>query len=69
MVKVKVSKGLTINMGNYESLRLDVGVEIDAASSNKREIENVYERASEFVRDKLQEEVDAWDLKKDIEVK
>lgn len=53
--KVTVSLGYTLNLGNFQSLRLDIGVE-DA----KREGENTneaFERVYSFVEDKLAEKV------------
>jgi hypothetical protein len=49
--KVTVTLGYTINLGNFQSLRLDLGV-IDS----KREGENTdqaFERVYKFVEDKL----------------
>ena len=49
--KVSVTLGYTLNLGNFQSLRLDLGV-IDA----KREGENTdqaFERVYKFVEDKL----------------
>jgi hypothetical protein len=53
--KVNVTLGYTLNLGNFQSLRLDLGV-IDS----KREGENVndaFERVYKFVEDKLAEKV------------
>jgi hypothetical protein len=53
--KVSVTLGYTINLGNFQSLRLDLGI-VDA----KREGENVdqaFERVYKFVEDKLTEKV------------
>lgn len=49
--KVSVTLGYTLNLGNFQSLRLDLGV-IDS----KREGENTdqaFERVYKFVEDKL----------------
>ena len=49
--KVNVTLGYTLNLGNFQSLRLDLGI-IDS----KREGENVdqaFERVYKFVEDKL----------------
>lgn len=49
--KVSVTLGYTLNLGNFQSLRLDLGV-VDA----KREGENTdqaFERVYKFVEDKL----------------
>ena len=53
--KVKVTLGYTLNLGNFQSLRLDLGV-ID----NKREDETTdqaFERVYKFVEDKLTEKI------------
>lgn len=49
--KINVTLGYTLNLGNFQSLRLDLGV-VDA----KREGENIdqaFERVYQFVEDKL----------------
>ena len=49
--KVSVTLGYTLNLGNFQSLRLDLGV-VDS----KRDGENVdqaFERVYKFVEDKL----------------
>lgn len=53
--KVKVGLGYTLNLGNFQSLRIDVEV-----TDNKREGENTndaFERVYSFVEDKLAEKV------------
>jgi methyl coenzyme M reductase subunit D len=53
--KVSVSLGYTINLGNFQSLRIDVSV-----TDNKRDGENIndaFERVYAFVETKLQEKV------------
>jgi hypothetical protein len=53
--KVTVTLGYTLNLGNFQSLRLDLGV-VDS----KREGENVndaFERVYKFVEDKLAEKL------------
>ena len=53
--KVSVTLGYTLNLGNFQSLRLDLGV-ID----NRRDGENIndaFERVYKFVEDKLTEKV------------
>jgi hypothetical protein len=49
--KINVTLGYTLNLGNFQSLRLDLGI-VDS----KREGENVdqaFERVYKFVEDKL----------------
>ena len=53
--RVKVGLGYTLNLGNFQSLRIDVEV-----SDNKREGENTndaFERVYSFVEEKLAEKV------------
>ncbi len=53
--RVKVALGYTVNLGNFQSLRIDLEV-----SDNKRENENTneaFERVYEFVENKLAEKV------------
>ena len=53
--KVSVNLGYTINLGNFQSLRIDVSV-----TDNKRDGENTneaFERVYSFVETKLQEKV------------
>jgi hypothetical protein len=53
--KVSVGLGYTLNLGNFQSLRIDLSV-----TDNKREGENTndaFERVYSFVEAKLQEKV------------
>lgn len=53
--RVKVALGYTLNLGNFQSLRIDVEV-----SDSKRDSENTneaFERVYEFVENKLAEKV------------
>ena len=53
--KVRVALGYTLNLGNFQSLRIDVEV-----ADNKRDGENTneaFERVYGFVEDKLAEKV------------
>lgn len=52
---VFVKFGRTINVGNFESVRLDVGVNLPCY---KEEIEGAYDKAVKFVVGKIQEEVE-----------
>ena len=46
-MKISVSYGKTINLGNYESLRLDASMEVDTTSADYNQ---EYARAWEEVR-------------------
>jgi hypothetical protein len=53
--KVTVGLGYTLNLGNFQSLRIDLSI-----TDNKREGENTndaFERVYKFVEDKLAEKV------------
>ena len=53
--KINVTLGYTLNLGNFQSLRLDLGI-VD----NKREDETTdqaFERVYKFVEDKLTEKI------------
>ena len=53
--KVSVTLGYTLNLGNFQSLRLDLGV-----TDSKRSGENTndaFERVYKFVEDKLTEKL------------
>ena len=53
--KINVTLGYTLNVGNFQSLRLDLGI-VDS----KREGENVdeaFERIYKFVEDKLTDKI------------
>jgi hypothetical protein len=53
--KVRVALGYTLNLGNFQSLRIDLEV-----SDSKRDSENTneaFERVYEFVENKLAEKV------------
>jgi hypothetical protein len=53
--KVNVSLGYTLNLGNFQSLRIDLGVE-----DSKRDGENIndaFNRVYAFVEEKLTEKV------------
>lgn len=54
---VTVKAGLTIDMGNYESLRIDCSVSLPC---NRLRLEEAYVLASEFVADRIAEEEQNW---------
>ncbi len=60
MTKVKVDLGYTRNMGNFESLRVDIGVEDDLRTNSDGSPENVeqaFNRVYSYVEKKLVEKV------------
>jgi hypothetical protein len=53
--KVTVALGYTLNVGNFQSLRIDIGIE-----DSRRDGENIndaFERVYAFVEDKLTEKI------------
>ena len=53
--KVNVTLGYTLNLGNFESLRVDLGS--GRARREGETIEQAFERVYSFVEDKLTEKV------------
>jgi hypothetical protein len=53
--KVSATLGYTLNLGNFQSLRLDLGVTDDRREGEN--IEQAFERVYEFVEKKLTEKV------------
>jgi hypothetical protein len=53
--KVNVTLGYTLNLGNFQSLRLDLGV-IDSRREGET-INDAFERVYKFVEDKLTEKL------------
>jgi len=53
--KVTISLGYTLNLGNFQSLRIDVGVEDSLRSSEN--VDDGFNRVYEFVEAKLIEKV------------
>ena len=51
--RVNLKYGLTMNMGNYESVRVDVGIDIPCYVE---EIDAAYKKAQEFVIEKINQE-------------
>jgi hypothetical protein len=53
--KVSVTLGYTLNLGNFQSLRLDLGV--SDARKNGETVDQAFERVYKFVEDKLAEKI------------
>ena len=53
--KVSVTLGYTLNLGNFQSLRLDLGV-IDSKRDSEN-TEQAFDRVYKFVEDKLTEKI------------
>jgi len=55
-VKVRYALGLTVNLGNYESAKVEVEHEVEVGESETRA--EAYERVKEWVQNKVEEEHD-----------
>lgn len=53
--RVKVSVGYTRNMGNFESLRVDVGLELDGVGNPNPTFDKAYSWAEEKLLEKVSE--------------
>lgn len=60
-ITIKISRGETINLGNFESARLDISIE---ASCNEKDIEEKYEKLQNWVYEKLEEERKSYEKEK-----
>lgn len=56
---LRVAVGQTYNLGNYESLRLDVSVTIPCLP-DEESLRRAHRQASDFVAEKLLEEEQSW---------
>ncbi len=63
MKKVTVSfeVGRTINLGNFENVKISVGIDINTDTDS---LDKDYARAQKWVERKLSEEEDKWESKK-----
>ena len=50
-IKIKVSRGETINLGNYESLRCDISIE---AICDKKDVEQTYNKLKMWAINKVE---------------
>lgn len=69
MAKVSYSLGFTRNMGEFESLRLDVGIEADSLTGESTA--EAFERVKKFVSDRFfdgiaEVEVDVREVRKEL---
>lgn len=53
--KVNVALGYTLNLGNFQSLRIDIGVE--DGMRNEEHVEDAFNRVYSFVENKLIEKI------------
>ena len=53
MITVTYSKGRTINKGNFESLRVDIGITLDG---NEGEQDAIYDKLKSWIETRLRKE-------------
>jgi hypothetical protein len=53
--RVKVSLGYTLNLGNFQSLRIDIGIDEDRRESES--VSEAFDRVYSFVEQKLIEKI------------
>jgi hypothetical protein len=58
-VKLKYSLGKTLNLGNYESARIDIGMEA-MCLAEKQETEKVFKGMKKWVEDKVEEALEEF---------
>lgn len=58
MSKVELRKEVTLNLGNFENVKIGIGVMIDTKPDESEK--KALARAMEFVDNALQVEVDVW---------
>ena len=61
--KVSVTLGYTLNLGNFQSLRIDLGV-VDSKRNNEND-DQAFDRVYKFVEDKLTEKIKEAQLEAD----
>jgi len=58
ITKIKVSIGRTINLGNYESARIDIGLEAEASGDIESIDEFLIDQLHQACLEKLNEKID-----------
>jgi hypothetical protein len=56
-MKVNYSIQRTINLGNFENVKIDIGVEAECEDG---ELKKTYENVRKFVNRKIEEEMQEW---------
>lgn len=57
VVTIRVDRGKTINLGDYNSVRLNISIE---ASCNEEDVEDKYDELSDWVYNKLENESEIY---------
>ena len=60
MTKVSYAVTRTINLGNYESVKVQAGLELSLQDNLPHTIQSGYEFAKQFVDKRIEEETDKW---------
>ena len=50
----------TINLGNYESVRVQAGLSMSADGTTKQDVGSAYSKCRSFVDNRIDEEVAKW---------
>jgi predicted metal-dependent hydrolase len=58
---IKISRGRTVNLGNYESDRIDISVEVPAKSMNNADVERTYQKTMAWIEERLQQHLNQAD--------
>lgn len=58
--RIKYSLGRTINTGNYENAKIEVGIELDIQSVDEKSLDDWYEKAKRWVNKRVKEEEREW---------
>lgn len=53
-MRLKYQKGRTVNLGNFESFRVDIGIEIDGVTQESAD--ETFEKLKTWVESKLKKE-------------
>lgn len=58
--RIKYSLGRTINNGNFENAKIEVGVELDIQSVDEESLDDWYEKTKRWVNRHVKEEEREW---------
>lgn len=62
IIKINASKGITVNIGHFESIRIDCGVEVQSDGEDEDTLfEIAYESIDKVINDKISEIQDIVD--------
>lgn len=55
-MRISYSKGRTVNLGNFESMRVDIGIELDIEGDSLDKADVTHDRLKAWVEGKLAKE-------------